>query len=71
MRYVYIDEAGISDNEPVAVVVGIIVNADRHYLRTEAALRFVLGKVPTGLGPNFISHAKSIWGIRDFEKIGP
>jgi hypothetical protein len=62
LRFIYVDEAGIAANEPVTVVVGIIVDADRQWDRANAALRQIVDTVPSEIAPEFISHAKTIWG---------
>ncbi|MGX4773891.1 hypothetical protein ACWAUC_29290 [Bradyrhizobium guangdongense] len=49
MRYIYMDEAGTSAKEPVSVVVGIILHADRQYVNAEARLDEALKLVPTEL----------------------
>jgi hypothetical protein len=38
-RFAYLDEAGISADEPVVVVAGVIVDADRHLKQLEAFMR--------------------------------
>ena len=31
MYYIYLDEAGTSAPEPITVVVGVLIHADRHW----------------------------------------
>ncbi len=62
VRYVYVDEAGISANEPFTVVAGIIVHADSQYAYLEQSLSSLIATVPAHLRDGFVSHAKSIWG---------
>ena len=38
VRFIYIDEAGISAHEPATIVVGVIINADNQWRATEAAV---------------------------------
>lgn len=71
MRYIYVDEAGIAETEPVTVVVGIVVEADTQYAATEGWLARLLTTVPAGLRPGFVSHAKSIWGDRKMREKWP
>lgn len=63
VRYVFIDEAGISANEPVRIVAGIIVHADKQCAPTEAAVNDALQLIPEhhrAACPVFT--AKKIWG---------
>jgi hypothetical protein len=62
MRYVYVDEAGKSENEPVTVVVGIIVDADTQYGPAELELRSLIQSAPAHYRQGLIVHAASIWG---------
>ena len=73
MYYIYSDEAGTSANEPVTVVVGIVVHADRHWRAASDALAQVISKhVPASLSEGFIFHAKEIWsGYRDYDASWP
>jgi Protein of unknown function (DUF3800) len=66
VRYIYVDEAGTSANEPVTVVVGIILHADRDYARTEEKLARALESVPEKFRKDFVFHAKSIWADRKY-----
>jgi hypothetical protein len=61
MRFVYMDEAGTSANEPMTVVVGLIVDADAQLMDTEAAIREVNDGVPTAFRDGFVFHADAIW----------
>ena len=38
MRFIHVDEAGTSEHEPVTVVVGLIVDADKQLMIAEAAI---------------------------------
>lgn len=61
MRFVYMDEAGTSANEPITMVVGLIVNADAQLMDAEAAIREVLDGVPKVYRDGFVFHADSVW----------
>lgn len=66
MRYVFIDEAGTSEPEPVRVVAGIIVHADKHCLRADEAVKDILGSIPQHIRPRCPEfHAKKIWGDKE------
>lgn len=63
MYYIYVDEAGTSAKEPVTVVVGVIINADRHWRAASRMLQDTIQSlVPEPLRPGFIFHAKDVWG---------
>jgi hypothetical protein len=63
LRYVYVDEAGTSAREPVSVVVGIIIDADRHWQAAHDRVQELIEDfVPAERRKDFIFHAKPIWG---------
>jgi len=63
VRYVFIDEAGTSQKEPVSVVAGIIIHADKHCLRADEAVNDVLDLIPDYIREKCpVFHAKRIWG---------
>ncbi|MFA6967145.1 DUF3800 domain-containing protein [Bosea sp. (in: a-proteobacteria)] len=63
MYYIYIDEAGTSALEPVTVVAGVIIDADRHWRLASEMVADVLDEyVPAAIRPNFLFHAKKVWG---------
>lgn len=63
MRYVFIDEAGTSQNEPVSVVAGVIIHADKDCLRADEAVNEVLDLIPEQMRNKCaVFHAKKIWG---------
>ena len=41
-RLVYLDETGISVNEPVTVVAGIILDADKHWMLVDDYIRALM-----------------------------
>jgi hypothetical protein len=61
VRFVYVDEAGTSENEPVTIVVGLIVNADEQLMFAESVVEEALGSVPSKLRDGFVSHAMEVW----------
>lgn len=62
MRFVYIDEAGISAQEPVTTVAGVIIHADTQFVKTENAIRELFDEfVPNKLRPGFIFHATKLY----------
>lgn len=71
VRFIYMDEAGISSSEPVIVVAAIIVDADRQWRRLESCvqdLRDHLGKTHE-IGDDFVFHAKDLFhGGRKFPR---
>lgn len=66
MRFIYTDEAGTSANEPVTVVVGLIVHADTQWTPAVAKISEAMTKVPSQFQKAFIFHAKSIWGSQEY-----
>lgn len=73
MYYIYCDEAGTGKKEPVTVVVGVIVHADRHWKAAQALLNEVISEfVPEALQPNFIFHANEVKsGHREYDAVWP
>lgn len=59
MRRIYIDESGTSEREPVAVVAGVIIDADKQW--READRRLALLREELGLPRDFVFHAKDIF----------
>lgn len=69
VRYIYIDEAGISAQEPVTVVVGIIIHADTQWKSAESKIAKLFNDgIPECHKHNFIFHAKSIWGSKKYRE---
>lgn len=70
VRWAHIDEAGISKNDKVASVAGILSEPDRHYHALAAKLRELEQSVPEPLRRGgLIFHAKDIWhGNKRFDK---
>lgn len=62
MRLIYTDEAGTSSREPVCVVAGVIVEADRERDKVLGEIRRVVREgVPFQYQRNFIFHATEIF----------
>lgn len=62
MRLTYLDEAGISDGEPYAVVSGVLVDGDRQLRQVEEALAgLVTQHIPASDRDGFVFQAKHLW----------
>jgi Protein of unknown function (DUF3800) len=61
VRYVFVDEAGTSETEPITIVVGIIAHADHHVMTAEALLAEILGGVPPKFREGFTFHSTEVW----------
>jgi hypothetical protein len=70
MRYIFMDEAGTSEREPVTVVVGLIVHADDHLLSAESLALEILGAVPAQFRDDFVFHAMQVYGDPKYQKGG-
>jgi hypothetical protein len=70
LRFVYLDEAGVSAPQPVVVVAGLIVHADKHWRRLHARLNELAQKCfPDGIPEGFFFHADDIMqGNKPFER---
>lgn len=64
MRLIYTDEAGTGANEPVTVVVGLIVNVDSQWVPTVGRIFDALKMVPEKLRGGFIFHATEVWSAK-------
>jgi hypothetical protein len=74
MRLVYIDEAGISRDEPFLTVAAIIVDADRQLVALERNLdRLVEKWIPAELREDFVFHATELFngGGKVFRRDNP
>lgn len=67
LRYIFMDEAGTSQHEPVTVVVGLIAHAEEHVLSAELLVREALGAVPKGFREDFVFHATQVYGDKKFQ----
>jgi hypothetical protein len=68
MRYIFVDEAGTSDKEPVTVVVGIIADADKHVVDADNLVKEVLGAVPDKFSKDFVFHATQVFNDKEYQK---
>lgn len=66
VRYIFMDEAGTSQHEPVTVVVGLIAHADEHVLAAEALALEAIGAVPPPHKDGFVFHAAQVFGDRKY-----
>lgn len=72
MYFIYVDEAGTSAKEPVTVVVGILIHADRHWKAAADLLSGLCDEfVPPDIREGFVFHAKQVWGGREYREIWP
>jgi hypothetical protein len=71
MRLVYMDEAGISKDEPFLVVAAVTIHADRQLRPVEEQLTRIIGRyIPKEDRPGFVFHAKELFngGGRVFKR---
>jgi Protein of unknown function (DUF3800) len=62
VRFVFLDEGGISRDEPFAVVAGVFVNGDAQLIPLENELERIKQKhIPKEYQQGFIFHAMDIW----------
>jgi hypothetical protein len=62
VRFVYLDESGISVNEPVTVVGGVIINADLQYMAVKQRIEELIKEyVPQNYRAGFSFHAKDLF----------
>jgi hypothetical protein len=63
VRYVYLDEAGTSANEPVSVVAGVIIHPDTQWRAVESAIHGLFDEyVPSEFREEFVFHALQVFG---------
>jgi hypothetical protein len=63
MRLVYVDESGISPGDPVLVVAGVIIDADKDLIAIEKHLETLVEKhIPAESRDGFVFHATDIYG---------
>jgi hypothetical protein len=73
VRFIFLDEGGISRHEPIVVVAGAFVHGDEQLTPLEIALRQLVQKhIPKEDHSGFVFHAKDIWSgskyFKDEEK---
>jgi hypothetical protein len=64
MRIIYLDEAGIAseEQEPITVVAGVVIDADRHWLSLEQQIGDLLADyIPIEDRENFEFHGKNLF----------
>jgi hypothetical protein len=72
VRYVFIDEAGTASKEPVRVVAGILVDADKHCLLADEEVKRIHGQIPEHIRQKCpLFHAKQIWGNKQLRENWP
>lgn len=69
MRYIYVDEAGTSEEEPVTIVVGLVVHPDYQLMQAEAAIQEALHAVPQQFREGFCFHATEVWGSPKYKDV--
>jgi Protein of unknown function (DUF3800) len=62
VRYIYMDESGISSSESVVVVAGVIINADLQWRNVVARIQELIAEyVPPEAQQGFTFHAKDLF----------
>ena len=62
MKFIYADESGISANESVLIVAGVVIDADLQWRLVEQRLNGLINEyVPSGTREGFIFHAKDLF----------
>jgi hypothetical protein len=62
VRFVFLDEGGISHGEPTAIVAGIFVHGDEKLIPLENELKRLRHKhIPEDIRDGFVFHATDIW----------
>ena len=62
VHFIYMDEAGISSKEPVLVVAGVVVHADKKWRRLHSLLNELAQECfPDGVPEKFVFHATDIF----------
>lgn len=63
MRFAFLDEGGIAQQEPYVVVAGVLVHADDEVIPLESELEALVRKhIPETDQEGFVFHAADIWG---------
>lgn len=65
VRFIYVDEAGISKEDKATVVAAIVVNGDSDFQGVEDMLNEARQRVPVHLREGFISHATDVWNSHE------
>ncbi|HEY6207083.1 MAG TPA: DUF3800 domain-containing protein [Chthoniobacterales bacterium] len=62
VRHIYIDESGVSTNDKVLVIAGVVIDPDRQYLEVANEInKLILEFVPVDRRNNFAFHAKDLF----------
>src|SRR4051794_1533132 len=62
MRLIYLDEAGTSAHEPLAIVAGVIIQGDRQWLNVNDHMLGLIDRyIPLAARENFVFHAKDVF----------
>lgn len=72
VRFIYLDEAGVSEHEPITVVAGLVVHADSQLNQLEQAVTDVIARhVPEEHRHSFILHATDLFSsAKKFAHLG-
>jgi len=70
VRMIYLDESGVSDDEPYLVVAGAIIHADKQWKMIEKYLHnMVEALIPSEMRPDFCFHATELYsGTKRFHR---
>jgi Protein of unknown function (DUF3800) len=61
VRRAYVDEAGMSANEPFMVVAGVIVDPDKQWRAIHDELDDIRSMLPENIRQDFVFHAKELY----------
>src|ERR1700722_20191961 len=62
VRFIFLDEGGISKREPWVVVAGVFVHGDNQVVALDERLAFLVKKhIPEELRDGFVFHATELW----------
>lgn len=68
VRFIFVDEAGTSDHEPITVIASLIVHADEQLLFADTAIKEALDAVPSLYREGFHFHATEVWNSKEFRE---
>jgi Protein of unknown function (DUF3800) len=70
VRFIYVDETGISINESITLVAGVIIDADKQWKDVEKAIADLVDEyVPEEHRDGFVFHAKDLYsGAKVFDR---
>jgi hypothetical protein len=61
VRIAYLDEAGMSSDEPQWIVAGVIIHGDSHYVALHDELDDIRQMLPEDIRDGFVFHAKELF----------